>query len=115
LYFLFKLLKKYLHKTINEGERVYMESRIPLKEYLSKKEIFNFSLPEIIFHESIPVDKIHISNEQPFLEEELKISKGDDRERFMHRIEKVPELSDWLDDFKKRVVEGEFKAGEKLA
>lgn len=65
--------EKYLHGSLAEAEEAYMKSRITLRDYLNHSERLAYSLPEVIITEQVPLEKIKISKEQPFIDEDLKI------------------------------------------
>lgn len=64
--------EEYLHETKKEAEKQYIESKIPLAEYIQKSEKLNYSLPEVIITKPISVDKINISKQQPLLNKDLR-------------------------------------------
>ncbi len=95
----------------NEGREIaennYVKSKIRLSEYLKNKDKLKFILPEIIFTEKIPFEKISISKEQPLLEEEFmenipktatELIKLRERDKSTIRRE-IPELSEWYTKF----------------
>lgn len=89
--------KQYLFSTRKEAESAYLKSKVPLKEYLEKRQQFNFSLPEVIITEHVPFDKIRISEQQPLLAENLeKYKKAPAIMRsIMTDINSIPELAEW--------------------
>jgi hypothetical protein len=93
--------EKYLFPTRKEAESAYLKSKIPLKEYLEKRNEFNFTLPEVIITEHVPFDKIKISEQQPFIESDLEKYKNTPvfMEDIMRDINSIPELAEW---YKKR-------------
>lgn len=73
--------EQFQHKTRREAERNYMLSRVHLGDYL-RVDSFNYSLPEVIIPQHVPLDKISVSSQQPLLElklnmEELKYATAD--------------------------------------
>lgn len=91
---------QFLFPSREDAEREYVESKISLEEYLKRKDELNFSLPEVIITERVPLLKIRISDEQPVIEERLKELKGrglSDSMYIERLLEKVPELKDWYE------------------
>jgi len=98
--------EKYLHTSIATGERAYMETKIPLKEYLEQEKKLKYSLPEVVITEHFPLEKINISEHQPLLEKKLKDYDYDGnkklKEMLIKEIEEIPELSSWYKKMKKK-------------
>lgn len=65
--------EKYLHGSLAEAEGAYMKSKIALGDYLNNTEGQAYSLPEVIITKQVPLKKIKISEEQPFIDEDLEI------------------------------------------
>lgn len=65
--------EKYLHKSLEEGEQKFMESLIPLGEYLERQKRGEdaYLLPEVVIFNSIPIERIRVSETQPLIEEDL--------------------------------------------
>jgi len=93
---------KYIHDKRGEAERAYMESKIPIKDYLSKQNELDYSLPEIIITKDTPFEKLNISEFQPLVEEELTNRKGEYREELVNKIKSIPELKQWFDLYQER-------------
>lgn len=87
--------KKYLHESRKKSERAYMASKIPMLDYLESKG-GEYSLPEVIITEHIPLERVTISKQQPLLEADLIMYTGKWRERIIDQIGKIPELKSWL-------------------
>ncbi len=104
--------ERYLHSTRKEGERAYMESKVSLKDYLSRAEEFGYSMPEIIISEDVPLERITISEQQPLLEEELKEYGGEYRRRRIRDIREIPELARWYKQYEGKLREMEEGGGE---
>jgi hypothetical protein len=104
--FLPKYPRKYYHTTFQEAERAYMDSKVPLQTYLEKEKQLGYSLPEVIFMEDVPLDRVHVADKQPKLAEELdSLPPGNEtisiyrrttnREQMMEAIRHVPGLEEW--------------------
>ncbi|OGY85666.1 MAG: hypothetical protein A2233_05630 [Candidatus Kerfeldbacteria bacterium RIFOXYA2_FULL_38_24] len=108
--------EKYLHPSRREGERSYMESKIPLKDYLEKAKDLRYSMPEVIITEDVPLEKIRISEQQPLIEDELRKCGEKFRQMLIRDIQSVPELSQWYKqrEHDKELQEGKRGFGEKL-
>ncbi|KKT69342.1 MAG: hypothetical protein UX09_C0025G0004 [Candidatus Uhrbacteria bacterium GW2011_GWE2_45_35] len=90
--------KKYLHRSNEEAERAYMESKISLKDYLEKAEDLGYSMPEIIILKDVPMERIRISDQQPLIEEDLeKYGEGSFKRDLISDIQRIPELSRWFE------------------
>jgi len=93
-----------IESALNRGEDQkkaydkYWDSKVTLKEYLKNKNKLNFSLPEILITEHVPMEKISVSNEQPRIKEVLE-EEGKYAERFIDNIKRVPELATWLKNY----------------
>ncbi|MDD5731881.1 MAG: hypothetical protein PHU42_03255 [Patescibacteria group bacterium] len=109
--------EQYLHHSREEAERAYVESKIPIEEYLKKAEVFKYSLPEVVILDNVPLEKIKISEQQPLLEEELKSRRGEYLRELLRDMENIPELSRWYNKYNKEKEPGELKEikfGEKM-
>lgn len=99
--------EKYRHKSLEEGEQQFMESAIPLKEYLKRQkrgEIL-YSLPEVVIFNSIPSDRIVVSESQPLIEEDLKKLRFEGRNHLVDLILRgyaSRELAPWRQDYESR-------------
>lgn len=90
-----------------EAESAYFDSKIPLKDYLARKEVLHYSVPEVIITKKVPFSKIHISEKQPLLE--LRLQEVKDvlgllslKREYEGYIKQIPELHNWFKDFKAR-------------
>lgn len=96
--------EKYRHKSLEEGERSFMESAIPLKEYLEKQgrgEI-SYSLPEVVIFNSVPPERIKVSESQPLIEEDLVKLRSGERNFLVNLIlhgYASRELATWRQDY----------------
>jgi len=81
---------QYLHPTRREAEHAYLESKVPFSDFLSGK--YDYSLPEVIFEGRVPIEKISVPPQQPFLSTELTDSYNDYVRDFLWRVENTPEL-----------------------
>ena len=52
-----------------EAENAYAESRIDAEYYLEHSDELKYVLPEVIFHDSIPLERINILEYQPMIKE----------------------------------------------
>jgi len=92
--------ERYRHKNLKEGERMFMESAIPLKEYLErqKRGEVSYSLPEVLIFNNIPADRIRVSESQPLIEDDLTKLHNEDRRHLVELILRgfvTPELAAW--------------------
>jgi hypothetical protein len=94
--------ERYCYSDKRSAERQYMLSKTPLKDYLQKQTEFNYSLPDVIFPENVPLDRVSISTQQSLLEEQLGIFKGDVRSSLINQIKQIPELDAWFESYKQR-------------
>jgi len=99
--------RKYYHNSLQEAEKAYLDSKVPLQTYLEKEKQLGYSLPEVIFLEDVPLDHIHVAQNQPKLAEELeKLPQGEekiflfgnrrnlDRDKFLEIIRNIPGLGE---------------------
>lgn len=108
------------HNTIEQAMEAYVESGIPILDYLEMSEDFPYVLPEAIITKPIPSKRIHVSKTQPLLEEELRTGGlqisaiGDDEppedrpiedriENAGFSVKGIPELQDWFVEYKERM------------
>ena len=91
--------KKYLHKNRLEAEQYYMQTKISLEDYLDKKDELNYSLPEVIIANSIPFERIKVSELQPLLKEDLENYQGEFREELIKQIKGIPGLANWYNKY----------------
>ena len=85
---------KYQHADREGAEGAYMLSRIPLIDYLGKN--MQYSLPEVTIMESVPLERIAISDTQPILFEKLVEASNDVRSDLMFDIYRTQELVPWV-------------------
>lgn len=85
-----------------DAEAAYMDSMIKLKDYLARREVLNYSLPEVVFTKEVKPEQIKVSETQPLLEEELsKAREGSEWRRSLERdISLVPELQAWYQKYR---------------
>ncbi|MFA5413049.1 MAG: hypothetical protein WC348_00715 [Patescibacteria group bacterium] len=105
--------ERYLHSTRREGERAYMESKIPLRDYLSRAKELGYSMPEVIVLEDVPLERIKVSERQPLIEEELREYRGEYRRRRIRDIREIPELARWYEQHESELRKME-EGGERL-
>ena len=110
---------RYRHSSLEEGTKAYIGSRVPLKDYLRQAEHLQYSLPEIIFGEPISPDRIHVSETQPLLEEDIALKnwiRGIDeppqqntlKEKEVlarERLKTIPELGPWFETYRGKLIE----------
>jgi len=89
--------EKYVHQTETKAQEAYVESMMPIEEYLNRKKELDYSLPEVITTEIIPLSDLEISSTQPRLEGELnKCVEGSEAYRdTREEIALLPELRNW--------------------
>ena len=102
--------EKYLHDSRENGERQYMLSKVPLRDCLLRQEELGFSLPEVIFHQDIPLERIRVSEQQPLLEERLLLFGDFPMRGLIAHISSIPELQPW---FRRYQTEGQRRGKEK--
>ncbi|MFA6076793.1 MAG: hypothetical protein WC735_01815 [Candidatus Paceibacterota bacterium] len=105
-------IEKFLYKIGSEGggkeiynerkiaEGKYIGSKVPIAEYLRHPERYPFVLPEVIFTDDIPIEKISISAEQPLMQELLDKEVGETgsyRDSVIRQIKEIPELKAWYE------------------
>lgn len=101
---------KYKIDQKKEAEQAYVESKVTMKEYLERKDELNFSLPEVVFHKVVPIEKISISHYQPVLEESLNKYTGVFRDELIDQIRGIPELAEWYERYESdREIAGEAR------
>jgi hypothetical protein len=82
-----KIPEKYQHVNLEDGEESYMQSLVPLKDYLEKqKEGQSYSLPEVVIFNRIPPERIEVSSIQPLIEEDLLRESNEGRKHLIHLI-----------------------------
>jgi hypothetical protein len=95
---------KYLHDTLQTGERAYMLSRVPLYHYLIHADSLNFSLPEVTITRTIPLEEVFVSMQQPLLEERLTQypATGQLHKDLLSFIDRIDELQPWYSGYSER-------------
>lgn len=78
--------EKYLHKTLAEGEKAYMQELVPLDKYLERRDELQYSLPEVVILSTIPPERVKVSMEQPFLKSTLEGRNLLDRDNLIYAI-----------------------------
>lgn len=81
------------------AEGQYIETKIPLAEYLKHPDRYPYVLPEVIFTKGVPIDKITISAEQPLLHESIEQwpEGGMYQKQTIKEIISIPELKVWYE------------------
>jgi len=64
----------FVSEDVLEGEERFMNSLTPLQKYLERvsNEVEGFSLPEVLILDKVPLERVRVSEEQPFLEKMLE-------------------------------------------
>ena len=108
--------QQFNHNTLEQAVEAYVQSGIPLLNYLERSKDFLHVLPEAIITKPVSSKRIIISRTQPLLEEELQdggLQIGDeppkdilieDRIKIARAyVKKIPELQDWFLEYKERM------------
>lgn len=69
---------------LSEEVKKFKDSLVPLGEYI--REDREYSLPEVLILNTIPPERIRVSDHQPLLEEELRALRGEGRDYLVHLI-----------------------------
>jgi hypothetical protein len=95
--------EKYFHSDKPSAEAAYIDSIIPLSDYLAKQQELKYALPEVVLLDGrIPPERLTIEPEQPMLEQGLRSVKNQLRDTLERRVvEEVPALKPWLEQFKR--------------
>ncbi|TSC66045.1 MAG: hypothetical protein CEO21_272 [Microgenomates group bacterium Gr01-1014_80] len=83
----------------------YYENRVPLAEYLDRKEELGFLLPEVQIGEPIPLTRVRPHNYQPALESHIKLRSRDDlltQKQLAKWEAEFLGLEDWYNDYCQR-------------
>jgi hypothetical protein len=91
--------ERYMHLSRKAAERAMMESKIPLGEFLARKKELQYSLPEVIFPQNVPLDKISVSTTQSSLEVKLSKYNRTWEAELMRRVKGIPELQSWHSNY----------------
>jgi hypothetical protein len=103
--------QKYLHDNQLEGEHRYMQSLVPLSDYVNHAHELQFSLPEVILPNHVPLEQITVSHQQPLLEGKLRRYPEHSmivREK-LRFINNFDELQPWYTNYQER--ERELQTG----
>lgn len=100
-----QMYSTYDAKAIEEAEGRYLANGLPVRAYLDKVAGGeDFSLPEVVILNPIPLERLSISKTQPLLDEVIEgrvryrnpvHQLADDREILLWQIQNIPELSRW--------------------
>ncbi len=93
-----RIPSRYLHTTLHEAETEYVDSMLPIEEFLERKAELCYSLPEVIITDNIPFEKISVSEQQPLLEDSLK-TRGRLGELLREQVMHIPELQPWYRNY----------------
>lgn len=90
---------------MEEAEGRYLANGLSLSAYLVRKaKGIDFSLPEVIIANPVPLERLSISKDQPLLDEVIegrvryryRINEQlDDRQELLRQMQAVPELEQW--------------------
>jgi hypothetical protein len=98
-----EIVGRYHHENKEEAEKAYLTSLISLKEYLEKQSELNYSLPEVVFTEDIPLERVRVSEIQPNFEDEIR-----EHSRLspysLEQIGRVSELQEWYEKRGKKLI-----------
>lgn len=80
-----------------DAEKRYVESMVPLQDYLEEEQELNYQLPEAIVTERLPMKAVKVSDQQPKIERKLnKWPEGcGNYRRIRRQVAQVPELRSW--------------------
>ena len=94
--------ERYRHTDPIEAEKAYLESKVPLRDWLVYKDALDYSLPEILLTELVPLDRIRI----PVTQEELELDLAEivpiGRAKELERLSQIPELQPWYQGYLER-------------
>lgn len=115
---------RYHHKSDDDAARAYINSRIPIEEYLNQRDELEYSLPEVVIWGNVVLGNVRESPSQPVLEELLeKLRQGQpakDLDRFssfargvLDDVRTIPELKPWYLEYITRhpEIKNEWKTG----
>jgi hypothetical protein len=110
-----RIPERYSHPSILAAERAYMQSKVSLNDYLAGSQELQYSLPEVIFPQNVPFDRLKISDRQPLIEEGLSRYGGDIHEKLIYQINRIPDLRVWYAKYEARQqVEGATVGKERM-
>ena len=108
--------RQFNHNNIEQAMEAYVQGRIPILDYLEKSGDSPYVLPEAVITKPISSKRIHISQTQPLLEDELQtggLQIGDEpqedrpiEDRIRNAgsyVKKFPELQGWFKGYRKRM------------
>ncbi len=80
-----------------DAERAYVDTKIPLLEYLENKDELQYKLPEVIITKTVPIQDVRLAEEQPKLVERLNwYRKGSGPYKSIkRRVAEIKELWPW--------------------
>lgn len=98
------------HNTLRDSEKAYFDSIIPLKHYLDHQWKYDYSLPEILMLNRVPMERVTISGTQQKLEEAIEWYRMWNifRKSIIRRISEIPWL-EYLYDKYKSELEDQFE------
>lgn len=76
---------QFLHESYQKAEEAFAQSITPIEEYTARTD-GQFSLPEVIILNLIPLERITVSTHQPLIETELEKRFGAHRQRIIDLI-----------------------------
>ncbi len=82
--------KQFSHRTRMDAEKAYVESALPLEQYLRENRAY--SLPEVIIEHPVPLDQLRVSEDQSLLEEHLRTMPPDWTNGELWKMEFIPGL-----------------------
>ena len=92
-----KVPQRYTHKDNLSAERAYWDGRVQIGEYLRRKDELNFSLPEVVITQNVPLERVRVSKNQPSLLEYLRrMPKSSYRDSVISKVRNVPGLAESL-------------------
>jgi hypothetical protein len=94
---------EFIHEEKSQAEKAFMDSLVPTDEYVAGE--MGYSLPEVVILNTVPLEKIIVSSQQPLIEEDLTRTRSEDREYLVHLItdgRAKAELTPWRTTYEAR-------------
>ncbi len=106
---------QYVEEHREPAERKYMASRVPLLDYTTNPEKFQFSLPEVLIPQHVPLEKISVSRIQPRLEGILQLYPEGGRlhQQVLGFAQSIPGLKPWYEGHQLQQAEGYSRGKER--
>lgn len=94
----------------------YQSSMVPLATYQQRRTRLSYALPEVVFLEDLPLERVHVSQEQPLINWILQLRREGRvtfEDQFIEAFGRIPELREAYESYGYQAQESVTRGGSK--